>query len=187
MIINILKNKKEERRKFKEIRKKDSKYEKTKVRKNVELFLSSLDQYKLKNKNLAIYWPLKYEIDLRGLKSKYSLALPRCTTNHNLEFHLWNDSPLKNDINGIPYPNNKILLSYKQISHIFVPCLSIDKNFNRLGYGGGYFDKLRSPEHWRLVPCIGILTERCVSKNSLTKAEWDIPLSGFITDKDIFI
>ena len=70
---------------------------------------------------------------------------------------------------------------------IFVPCLSVDKNLIRLGYGGGYFDKLRSDKNWKDVPCIGVLTSNCVSTNPLTRSEWDIPLSGFITEKEIFV
>ena len=32
-----------------------------------------------------------------------------------------------------------------------------------------------------------ILTSNCVSTIPLTRAEWDIPLSGFITEKEIFV
>ena len=78
-------------------------------------------------------------------------------------------------------------MSYLQISMIFVPCLSVDKNLTRLGYGGGYFDKLRGDNDWGNVPCIGVLTSNCVSTIPLTRAEWDIPLSGFITEKEIFV
>jgi len=63
----------------------------------------------------------------------------------------------------------------------------LDKNLIRLGYGGGYFDKLRRDNDWRNVPCIGVLTSNCVSTIPLTRAEWDIPLSGFITEKEIFV
>jgi len=70
---------------------------------------------------------------------------------------------------------------------IFVPCLSVDKNLIRLGYGGGYFDKLRRDNDWRNIPCIGVLTSNCVSTIPLPRAEWDIPLSGFITEKEIFV
>jgi len=62
-----------------------------------------------------------------------------------------------------------------------------NKNLIRLGYGGGYFDKLRTDNNWRNVPCIGVLTSNCVSTSPLTRAEWDIPLSGFITEKEIFV
>ena len=84
-------------------------------------------------------------------------------------------------------PNNSNLLNSSQISYIFIPCLSVDKKLNRLGYGGGYYDKLRSNKDWRLIPSIGVLTDKCVSKNFLTKEKWDIPLNGFITDNEISI
>ena len=84
-------------------------------------------------------------------------------------------------------PNNSNLLNSSQISYIFVPCLSVDKKLNRLGYGGGYYDKLRSCKDWKLIPCIGVLTNNCVSKTLLNKDKWDIPLSGFITDNKILI
>ena len=78
-------------------------------------------------------------------------------------------------------------MSCKEISLIFVPCLSVDKKFTRLGYGGGYFDILRQNKSWKDIPCIGVLTSNCVSKELLTRAEWDIPLSGIITEKEILV
>ena len=41
--------------------------------------------------------------------------------------------------------------------------------------------------NWRNIPCIGVLTSNCVSTIPLARAEWDIPLSGFITEKEIFV
>ena len=102
-------------------------------------------------------------------------------------FYPWDEKPLTKDSEGILSPNNSSPLSHLQISTIFVPCLSVDENLIRLGYGGGYFDKLRRDKNWRHVPCMGILTSNCVSNIPLTKAEWDIPLSGFITEKEIFV
>ena len=87
----------------------------------------------------------------------------------------------------IPAPEISNSLSYAQISIIFIPCLSIDKSLIRLGYGGGYFDKLRQDKNWRAIPFIGVLTSNCVSKKLLTKAVWDIPLSGYITENEILV
>ena len=61
----------------------------------------------------------------------------------------------------------------------------VDKTPIRLGYGGGYFDRLRADKNWKEIPCIGLLTSNCLSKNLLTRANWDIPLSGIITEKEI--
>jgi len=176
-----------ERIKFKNIRSKSTLSERNSVIENVEKFIKTLDKNKWINKFFAIYWPLKDEVDLRELKKKYPLALPKCNLNKELEFYIWDDTPLKKDQEGIFAPNNSNLLNSSQISYIFVPCLSVDKKLNRLGYGGGYYDKLRSNKDWRLIPSIGILTDKCVSKSFLTKDKWDIPLNGFITDNEISI
>ena len=176
-----------ERIKFKKIRSKSTFSERKSVSENVEKFIKTLDKNKWINKFFAIYWPLKDEVDLRELRKKYALALPKCNSSKRIDFYIWDDTPLIKDQEGIFAPNNSDLLNSRQISYIFVPCLSVDKKLNRLGYGGGYYDKLRANKDWRLIPCIGVLTNKCVSKSFLTKDNWDIPLNGFITDNEIFI
>ena len=185
--MTIFEKKKLERDTFRKIRNEISLNQRKNVEKNVNLYV---DAFVKENKNIgyiAIYWPLKNEVDIRSLKEKISLALPRCKDKKELLFYPWDKKPLIKDSEGIPSPSNSFSLSYEQISMIFVPCLSVDKNLIRLGYGGGYFDKLRRDKNWRNVPCIGVLTSNCVSTIPLTRAEWDIPLSGFITEKEIFV
>ena len=176
-----------ERVKFKKIMSESSLSERESVKENVKRFLTTLDRNKWINKYFAIYWPLKDEVDLRELKKNFPLALPKCNLSKRIDFYIWDDTPLIKDQEGIFAPNNSDLLNSRQISYIFVPCLSVDKKLNRLGYGGGYYDKLRANKDWRLIPCIGVLTNKCVSKSFLTKDNWDIPLNGFITDNEIFI
>ena len=176
-----------ERSKFKKIMSKSSLDERKSVKENVERFIITLDKNKWINKFFAIYWPLKNEVDLRELRRKYPLALPKCNGNKRIDFYVWDEVPLIKDEEGILAPNNSNLLNSRQISYIFVPCLSVDKKLNRLGYGGGYYDKLRASKDWRLIPCIGVLTNKCVSKSFLTRDNWDIPLSGIITDNEILI
>ena len=176
-----------ERLRFKKIMSESSLSERMSVKENVERFIVTLDKNIWINKFFAIYWPLKNEVDLRDLRKKYPLALPKCNSRKRIDFYIWDDAPLKKDEEGILAPNNPNLLNSRQISYIFVPCLSVDKKLNRLGYGGGYYDKLRSNKDWRLIPCIGVLTNKCVSKSFLTKNNWDIPLNGFITDNEILI
>ncbi len=183
----IFKQKKLERDFFRKIRDENSIKQRENVEKNVKLYI---DLFVKEYKNIgyiAIYWPLKNEVDIRSLKEKFSLALPRCKEKKELLFYPWDEKPLSKDSEGILSPDNSLSLNHKQISMIFVPCLSVDKNLIRLGYGGGYFDKLRVDKNWRNVPCIGVLPSNCVSTIPLTRADWDIPLSGFITDKDIFV
>tara|TARA_B100000886_G_scaffold70533_1_gene44810 strand:+ start:551 stop:1108 length:558 start_codon:yes stop_codon:yes gene_type:complete len=185
--MNIFEKKKLERDTFRKLRDDTSLNQKENVEKNVKLYVDSfLEEYKNID-YIAIYWPLKNEVDIRSLKEKSSLALPRCQDEKGLVFYPWDEKPLTKDSEGILSPNNSYSLSHEEIKLIFVPCLSVDRNLIRLGYGGGYFDKLRRDKNWRNVPCIGILTSNCVSTIPLTRAEWDIPLSGFITEKEIFV
>jgi len=185
--MNIFEKKKLERDSFKTLRDEISLNQMENVEKNVKLYLDSIFKEYKNIGYIAIYWPLKNEVDIRSLKEKFSLALPRCKNKKELLFYPWDEKSLTKDSEGILSPDNSFSLSYKQVSMIFVPCLSIDKNLIRLGYGGGYFDKLRGDKNWRNVPCIGVLTSNCVSTISLTRANWDIPLSGFITEKEIFV
>jgi len=185
--MTILERKKLERDTFRKLRDEISLKQRENVEKNVKLYV---DSYIKEYKNIgyiAIYWPLKNEVDIRSLKEKVSLALPRCKDKKELLFYPWDERPLTKDFEGILSPDNYFSLSHKQISMILVPCLSVDKKLIRLGYGGGYFDKLRRDKNWRNVPCIGVLTSNCVSSIPLTRADWDIPLSGFITEEEIFV
>ena len=185
--MKIFENKKFERDTFRKLRDSISLDQRENVEKNVRLYVDSFVNGHKNIGFIAIYWPLKNEVDIRSLKGKIPLALPRCNDKKELFFSPWDENSLTKDSEGILSPSNSFELSYKEISLIFVPCLSVDKNLIRLGYGGGYFDKLRSDKNWKDVPCIGVLTSNCVSTNPLTRAEWDIPLSGFVTEKEIFV
>jgi len=185
--MKIFEKKKLERDIFRKLRDEISLNQRENVEKNVNSYVDSFIKGSKNIGYIAIYWPLKNEVDIRSLKEKIPVALPRCKDKKELLFYPWDEKPLTKDSEGILSPNNFFSLSYKQISLILVPCLSIDKNLIRLGYGGGYFDKLRRDKNWRNVPCIGVLTSNCVSRILLTRGEWDIPLSGFITEKEIFV
>ena len=164
-----------------------SQIDRVKVELNVKSYVDSFLKNGYSCKYIGIYWPLANEINLRSLRDKYSIALPRCEKNKKLIFCAWDEKQLTKDCEGILAPQSSNKLSCEQISIIFIHCLSVDKNLIRLGYGGGYFDKLREDENWRAIPCIGVLTSNCVSHNLLPRADWDIPLSGFITDTEIFV
>ena len=185
--MNISEKKKFERKIFKNLMEKSSSSDRRNVEINVKLYVESYVKKERMINYIGIYWPLKNEIDIRSLNDKYSLALPRCEKNKELLFCAWDGRQLSKDVEGILSPNSSQKLSYKNISIIFIPCLAVDKKLTRLGYGGGYFDRLRRNKEWRAIPCIGVLTSHCVSHKLLTRADWDIPLTGFITEKEILI
>ena len=103
---------------------------------------------KNKNKNKKIiggYYPVNFEVDdlelLKKLeKDNFAISLPVIKKNFDMDFYRWSYfEPLKINKYGIPEPEVRDLV-YPDI--LFVPLVAFDKNLNRLGYGGGYYDRL---------------------------------------------
>ena len=89
--------------------------------------------------------PINYEYDcsnlLKFLEIKnYTICLPVIKNNFEMHFHKYSfQNPLKINKLGIPEPIN---LSNKIIPDlILVPLVGFDKDLNRLGYGGGFYDR----------------------------------------------
>ncbi len=137
---------------------------------------------------LGLYWPLKNEIDLRDLKVNYKIpiALPASNKEGHLTYHPWENSPLKKDFHGIPAPLDQPILKAKDLGLLIVPALAIDQDGYRLGYGGGFFDRLRAKADWHSIPAVVVLPKACVSQDSLPKDSWDIPFDGWINEDGYF-
>ena len=122
---------------------------KNKSKKLFNLSPSNIYSYLKKKKyNLKIiggYYPTNYEIDdleiLKKLeKKKYKICLPVVKKNFDMDFYNFSfDDPLIINKYGIPEPQKKSVV-YPDI--ILIPMVGFDKSLNRLGYGGGYYDRV---------------------------------------------
>ena len=130
------------------LRAKILKVRKNKSNKLINVSPSNIYSYlKKKNYNLKIiggYYPSNYEInDLEILnyffKRGSKISLPKIKKKSQMDFYKWckNDPLLINKF-GIPEPEttNRV---YPDI--LFVPLVAFDKKLNRLGYGGGFYDR----------------------------------------------
>lgn len=78
---------------------------------------------------------------------------------------------------GIPEPVNANEAKLDNLDVIFVPLLLSDKNGFRIGYGGGYYDRLLTETKSLKV---GLSLSPPVDE-IIQKEEWDIPLDFLIT------
>ena len=112
---------------------------------NFNQIIKILKKEKITNKIIGGYYPVNFEIDSLTLlkkfkKKKFNISLPVIKKKFQMDFHSWSFSePLKINKYGIPEPENKNIV-YPDI--LLIPLLAFDKNLNRLGYGGGYYDRL---------------------------------------------
>ena len=159
-----------------------------KIKSNVKsAFQLLLKKYHVEGKYIGIYWPLKGEVDIRFIKeiNNQKTALPSSSKIEGIKYHYWSTNQLKLDSNRIPAPIGENALKPSEISILFVPALAIDQEGIRLGYGGGYFDRLRQKNSWISIPSFVIISNNCISKKPLPRDKWDIPFNGWISEKGL--
>ena len=178
-------NKYKLRSKILKIRKKNS-------NKNLEInlskFFSFLKRNKLKSKKIGGYFPSNFEIDdLKILemmeKKNFNVSLPVIKENNQMNFLQWSiNDPLKINKFGIPEPiSSKII----DPDILLVPLVSFDSKLNRLGYGGGFYDRyIEKIEKVKKVIKIGLAFSYQKIKKVPTN-KFDKKLDFIFTEKEI--
>ena len=160
--------------------------------KKLKLYPDRIFQFFKKNKinfkNVGGYYPFNHEIDdlemLNFLRNKRAnISLPIIRENNQMDFFEWtNKDPLKINKYGIVEP-----ISAKKIypDIIFVPLVAYDDDLNRLGYGGGCYDRyLEKIEKIKKILKIGLgFSYQELKKIPIDKHDKKLDL--IITDKKI--
>ena len=139
-------------------------------------------------KNIGGYYPVNFEVSDLGIlkefeKRKFNISLPVITKNFGMNFYKWSFSnPLKINKFGIPEPDQKKLL---EPDILLVPLVAFDNNLNRLGYGGGYYDRfIERINKKKKILKIGLgLTSQRIRKVPIN--EFDQKLDYIVTNKYI--
>ena len=147
-----------------------------------------LKNNKINFKNIGGYYPCNYEIDdlelLNFFRNKRSnISLPIIKENNQMDFFEWTKKdPLKINKYGIAEP---ILVKKVYPNVIFVPLVAYDNKLNRLGYGGGFYDRyIEKIEKVKKVIKIGLAFSYQKIKKVPTN-KFDKKLDFIITEKDI--
>jgi len=129
----------------KKILKARQKFNSKNIQLNFNQIIKILKKEKISKKIIGGYYPVNFEIDDLALlrkfkKNKFNISLPVTKKNFQMDFYAWSFSELlKINRYGIPEPETKNIV-YPDI--LLIPLVAFDKNLNRLGYGGGYYDRL---------------------------------------------
>ena len=104
----------------------------------------TLKKLNASDKIIGGYYPFNFEIDTIEIlekleKRNYIISLPKIKKNYQMNFFAWSTKdPLSINEYGIPEPISKKIL-YPNI--LLVPLVAFDNHLNRIGYGGGFYDR----------------------------------------------
>ena len=153
---------------------------------NFNLILNILKIKKISGKIIGGYYPYNYEIDILQIlekfeKKKFMITLPRIKKNSQMNFFQWStNDPLAINKFGIPEPISE-MVKYPDV--LLVPVVAFDKNFNRIGYGGGFYDRyIKKIKKRKKVVTIGFAYSFQKVKKISTN-NYDIKLDLIITNK----
>ena len=146
-----------------------------------------LKKRKQKNKIIGGYYPYNHEVNVVPLlekfeKSNYIISLPKISKNSRMNFFVWSSNdPLNINEYGIPEPiTNRMIFP----DVLLVPLVAYDKNCNRVGYGGGFYDRyIKRTKKIKNILTIGLaFSYQKVKKIPIEKN--DVKLDFIITEKD---
>ncbi len=138
---------------------------------------------------ILAYFSFRQEPDLSPLfaDTQHRWGFPRCV-GKSLSWHSWKPGEsLQTGDYGIfePHPDSPTLQP-DEVDLILVPAVACDLRGYRLGYGGGFYDRLLSSVEWASKPTIGIMFDfACLPQ--LPIDSWDKPLHAVCTETQLKI
>ena len=175
-----------------QIRKKILQIRKLNSSKNLKInfkdIIKILKKFKIVGKLIGGYYPYNHEYDAIQILEKfekkgYQISLPKIKKNFQMNFFQWSiNDPLEINKYGIPEPiSNRVVCPHI----LLVPLAAFDKRFNRIGYGGGFYDRyIKKIKKKKKIITIGLaysfqkVEEIPTNKN-------DIKLDFVVTNKKI--
>lgn len=134
------------------------------------------------------YFSFRQEPDLSSLFHLEKVwGFPRCVE-LELCWHHWSpQSPLALQVGtyGIQEPHPEAaLIAPEEVDLLLVPAVACDRRGYRLGYGGGFYDRLLSNPVWQNICAIAIVFDFALV-DDLPIEPWDQPMQGVCTDQQL--
>ncbi|MBC7969065.1 MAG: 5-formyltetrahydrofolate cyclo-ligase [Verrucomicrobia bacterium] len=138
-----------------------------------------------RSQTILAYFSIRQEPDLSALfTAKKTWGFPRCI-GKSLVWQSWCPQaslPLQAGAFGIlePHPDSTVIEA-DQVDLLLVPAIACDERGYRLGYGGGFYDRLLAAPGWAQKATIGIVFDDAYL-SQLPHDLWDQPLTAICTE-----
>jgi len=148
--------------------------------------------------HVALYLPADGELSPQPIAEQLWNMGKHCylpVLHPSLERQLWfveytPNSVLKPNRYGIPEPDHRqaIRIAANLLDIVLLPLVGFDRQGGRLGMGGGFYDRTFAfHKGKRNKPYLLGMAHACQEVEALELADWDIPLFGIVTDKELVL
>jgi 5-formyltetrahydrofolate cyclo-ligase len=148
-------------------------------------------RYFLSSETIACYVSTWDEVDTsaiieRAWCAKKRLFLPVTTAHGRMFFReTLPGTDLARNYFGLWEPVSGTLIDARELDVVITPLVVFDARMNRVGMGGGYFDRtfafLAGRTHWLRPKLIGVAFD-CQKVQEITGNPWDIPVFRVFTE-----
>jgi len=142
-------------------------------------------------KTVACYLPMDDEVDTlqiieRAWRANKRIFAPVLIGRREMLFReIRPETTLRRNSFGLWEPETGETIQARNLDLVITPTVAFDENNNRIGMGGGYYDRcfshLRYRKHWLRPKLIGVAFA-CQNIEKISPNVWDIRLYGVISD-----
>ena len=144
-----------------------------------------------RSRNIACYLPSDEEVDTwpiiaRAFSMGKQISAPVLRKNGSMRFRELNaDSRLSPNRFGLLEPQEGAFVDPHRLDIVITPLVAFDSSGNRIGMGGGYFDRtfafLKGRKTWLHPKLIGVAFD-CQRVKFIAPKPWDIGLFRVVTE-----
>ena len=138
----------------------------------------------LEGRRILSYDPVSSEVDVSSVNDRFDVAYPVIGKSKQMDARLPIEKVFILNAYQIrePDPDHSVTIDPEDIDVVIIPCVGFDEKKNRLGHGGGYYDRFLK-KTYALKICVAFEAQKL---ESVIFDENDIAMDLIITEKSVY-